>query len=63
MEAVANSDLDYKVIQTETIEEALVEARKLVETSNLSDEQKAELNKDLDRAEKEEDVNGFFRRH
>ena len=60
MEAVANSDLDYKVIQTETIEEALVEARKLVETSNLSDEQKAELNKDLDRAEKEEDVNGFF---
>jgi len=60
MEAVANSDLDYKVIQTETIEEALLEARDLVEKSNLSDEQKVELNKELDVAENEEDVNGFF---
>ena len=60
MEAVANSDLDYKVIQTETIEEALLQARDLVEKSNLSDEQKAELNKELDVAKNKGNVNGFF---
>jgi shikimate kinase len=60
MITAAEAGLDFNYIEGETSAEAIAEAKKLVEDSNLSEEAKAELNKKLEEASNEEGMNGFY---
>ena len=60
MITAAEAGVDFNYIEGETSAEAIAEAKKLVEDSNLSEEAKAELNKKLEEASNEEGMNGFY---